>query len=74
LDGQEGTMGEDLKDDIAAVFHGGPFAGRVDTIPFTPQPRYFDTVDGGWALYALTPEVDGGRRVLRYQHGSDDAA
>jgi hypothetical protein len=60
--------------DLAAVFRGGPFDGRLDTVQATPQPRYFDTRDGGWVLYVLTDDIDSGRRVLRYEHGSEDAA
>jgi hypothetical protein len=63
-----------MDSDIAAVFRGGPFDGRLDTIPATRQPRYFDTRDGGWVLYVLTDDDEGGRRVLRYEHGSSDAA
>jgi hypothetical protein len=62
-----------MEDQLAVIFRGGPFAGRVDTLPNSGQPRYVDTRDGGWALYSLTTEYDGGRRVLQYQHGSDDA-
>lgn len=60
--------------DLAAVFRGGPFDGRLDTIIATRQPRYLDTRDGGWALYVLTDEWEGGRVVLRYEHGSEVAA
>jgi hypothetical protein len=63
-----------MEDQLAVVFRGGPFAGRLDTLPSSGQPRYFDTRDGGWALYSLTSEYVGDRRVLQYQHGSDDAA
>jgi hypothetical protein len=62
-----------MEDQLAVVFRGGPFAGRVDTLPTSGQPRYFDTRDGGWALYSLTKDYVGERRVLQYQHGSDDA-
>lgn len=63
-----------VNDEIAVIFRGGPLAGRMDTIPAAAQPRYFDIRDGGWALYSLTTEYDDGRRVLQYQHGSDDAS
>ena len=63
-----------METDIAVVFHGGPFAGRLDTIPAANQPRYIDTVDGGWALYTLTDEHEGDRRVLTFQHGSEVSA
>ena len=62
-----------MEDQIAVVFRGGPFAGRLDTLPASGQPRYFDTRDGGWALYSLSQEREGARQVLIYQHGSDDA-
>lgn len=60
--------------DIAAVFRGGPFDGRLDTLPPISQPRYFDTRDGGWVLYVTTAETEGERTVLRYEHGSEGAA
>jgi hypothetical protein len=63
-----------VDNEIAVVFRGGPLAGRMDTVPAVAQPRYFDIRDGGWALYSLTLEYDAGRRVLQYQHGSDDAS
>ena len=63
-----------MDSDLVAVFRGGPFDGRLDTIPGTRQPRYFDTRDGGWVLYVLTDDVEGDRRVLRYEHGSEGAA
>jgi hypothetical protein len=60
-----------MENQIAVVFRGGPFAGRLDTIAAVSQPRYFDTPDGGWALYALTTEREGDRAVLVFQHGSE---
>ena len=60
-----------MDDDIPTVLRGGPLDGRLDTVPAARRPRYFDTLDGGWAVYVLTDEVEGGRRVLRYEHGSE---
>ncbi len=60
-----------MEDQIAVVFRGGPFDGRLDSIPAVRQPRYFDTPDGGWALYALTSDRVGERTVLLFQHGSE---
>jgi hypothetical protein len=61
-----------MEEQITVVFRGGPFGGQFDTVPVSEQPRYYDTRDGQWALYSLSDETENDRRVLVYQHGSED--